>query len=550
MTLNALANDTDPDGDPLTVAAAPTLVSPEGVDPSTYSVSLSEDGQFFFVAGLAGAVPVPLRDHRRQRERLGNHPRRRRPRPRDNRPPIAVRDDVTISRGGTRIVYVMQNDSDPDGDVIALTGFAGAPGVSVDEVGGVGLRITVAPDAPSRVELRTTRSPTGAPIRWTARSSSRSATSPSVDQAPVAKPDVVEVRAGRTVMVPVLLNDYDPEGEAIHVANVATSPSATARIGPGGQEVYVSVDPDGDDRLLLRLRRRRHGRQPHRLVRPGAPRPAGPGQPAARSPAPTSPAPAPATASRSACWPTTPTPTATRSASTRSPPSRRSATATVNPDGTITYASAGGFSGTDTFRYVVVDAKGDRAIGEVLVGVLPNTTGNTPPTASDDAYTVVAGSDTVALDVLTNDSDADGDALHISHAAGNEPAPLDADRTHVMFTPPATITGDTERLDVELHRSTTATGAPTTRSITVDVVATRAPVAPVAVDDVVGPVLPGTALSIDVLANDLDPDGSRADLDTVEHRPGVDVRRRRQGDAHRRRRPARSTPTPSPTRTG
>ena len=59
--------------------------------------------------------------------------------------------------------------------------------------------------------------------------------------------------------------------------------------------------------------------------------------------------------------------------------------ATVNPDGTLTYASAGGFSGTDTFRYVVVDANGDRAIGQVLVGVLPNTTGNTPPTASDDS---------------------------------------------------------------------------------------------------------------------------------------------------------------------
>ena len=69
ITLNALANDTDPDGDPLTVAAAPTLISPEGVDPSTYTATLSDDGQFFFVAAQPGQYLFRYGDHRRQRER-------------------------------------------------------------------------------------------------------------------------------------------------------------------------------------------------------------------------------------------------------------------------------------------------------------------------------------------------------------------------------------------------------------------------------------------------------------------------------------------------
>ncbi len=531
VTLNALANDTDPDGDPLTVAAAPTLVFPEGVDPSTYSVSLSEDGQFFFVAsqpgqylfryGIIDGTESDSAIIRVDVTEAG-----------DNHPPIAVRDDVTISRGGTRLVYVMQNDSDPDGDVIALTGFAAAPGVSVDEVGGVGLRITVAPDTPSRVDFHYSISDGRSdPVDGTVVVSVSDIAS--VDQAPVAKPDVVEVRAGRTVMVPVLLNDFDPEGEAIHVANVATSPSATARIGPGGQDVYVSVDPAATTGFsfaydVADTAGNRTGSfvQVRLVPQDQANRP-----PVAR-----------ADIARTRAGNSITIGVLANDSDPDGDPIRVDSiaaqpafgTATANPDGTITYASAGGFSGTDTFRYVVVDAKGDRAIGQVLVGVLPNTTGNTPPTASDDSYTVVAGSDTVALDVLTNDSDADGDALHISHAAGNEEAPLDADRTHVMFAPPSTIAGDTQRTTLT-YTIDDGHGGTDDAIVTVDVVATRAPVAPVAVDDVVGPVLPGTALTIDVLANDLDPDGSRADLTPSSTDAGGDVRRRREGDAGRRR---------------
>ena len=39
-------------------------------------------------------------------------------------------------------------------------------------------------------------------------------------------------------------------------------------------------------------------------------------------------------------------------------------------------------------------------IGEVLIGVLPADGDNRPPTATNDTYTVIAGSDSVALDVL------------------------------------------------------------------------------------------------------------------------------------------------------
>ena len=63
-------------------------------------------------------------------------------------------------------------------------------------------------------------------------------------------------------------------------------------------------------------------------------------------------------------------------------------TAVANPDGTITYTPIGDVTGSDRLRYVVVDAFGDRAIGEVLVGVIAVDGENHPPSAADDAYTV------------------------------------------------------------------------------------------------------------------------------------------------------------------
>lgn len=508
ITLNALANDTDPDGDPLTVAAAPTLVSPQGLDPSTFTATLSEDGQFFFVAAQPGQYLfrygiIDGSESDSAIIRVDVDPVT------DNRPPVAVRDDVTIGRGGTRMVYVMQNDADPDGDVIAMTGFTGAPGVAVDAIGGVALRVTVAPDAPSRVELHYTISD-GRSDPVDGMVVVAVADAASINQAPVAKPDVIEVRPGRTVMVPVLIDDYDPEGEAIHVANVATSPSATARIGPGGQAVYVSVAPEATTGFSFgydvadATGNRTGSFVQVRLV---------PADQANRPPI------ARADVARTRAGSTITIGVLVNDTDPDGDPLRIDSiaaqpafgTATANPDGTITYVSAGGFTGTDTFRYVVVDAKGDRSIGEVLVGVLPDDTGNTPPTATDDSYTVLAGSDAVALDVLTNDSDADGDALHISRAAGNAPSPLDADHTHVMFTPPVSISGETQRFTIA-YAIDDGHGGSDDATITVDVAATRSPVAPVAVDDVVGPVLPGTTVTVDVLANDLDPDGARSEL--------------------------------------
>ena len=84
-------------------------------------------------------------------------------------------------------------------------------------------------------------------------------------------------------------------------------------------------------------------------------------------------------------------------------------TVSVTSADELRYTPDTGFSGTDGFTYTVSDGEGGTDTATVEVTVEP---ANQVPVASDDSATTTAG-DTVTIDVLANDSDADGDALSI-----------------------------------------------------------------------------------------------------------------------------------------
>jgi hypothetical protein len=78
----------------------------------------------------------------------------------------------------------------------------------------------------------------------------------------------------------------------------------------------------------------------------------------------------------------------------------------------LRYTPADGFNGTDTFTYVAEDEHG--AVSDTaMVTVEVQAVGNSAPVASDDTAQVVAG-ETVTIDVLANDTDADGDDLDLA----------------------------------------------------------------------------------------------------------------------------------------
>ncbi|MFD2454583.1 Ig-like domain-containing protein [Ideonella paludis] len=91
--------------------------------------------------------------------------------------------------------------------------------------------------------------------------------------------------------------------------------------------------------------------------------------------------------------------------------------AVLNADGTVTYKANAGYSGTDTFTYTVADGKGGTSTATVAVQVAAAP--NVAPVAGDDTANVAhAGS--VTINVLANDTDANGDKLTVTGV--NQPA--------------------------------------------------------------------------------------------------------------------------------
>ncbi len=188
--------------------------------------------------------------------------------------------------------------------------------------------------------------------------------------------------------------------------------------------------------------------------------------------------------------------------------------ATLEPDGTVTYRPDPGFTGTDQFTYIVLDTEGARAIGHVMVGVAPRPETNRAPAANDDTIAVLGSVAVVELDVLSNDHDPDGDRLTIVEVSQPTQGTLNlTDDGRVVFEGEAFV----GEAFVDEQQSRGRTGTPTL-SFTYTVsdgngnsddavvrleVQPDAPPPPVAADDVAGPTLGNRSITVDVLANDV-----------------------------------------------
>jgi len=101
-------------------------------------------------------------------------------------------------------------------------------------------------------------------------------------------------------------------------------------------------------------------------------------------------------------------------------------TVIINDDSTLTYVGNQDFNGTDTITYIVSDDKGSTDTSTVKVTV--NVINDTPVVTND---TVTINEDTsVIINVLANDTDIDGDTLTVTSAtAANGTVTINADST-------------------------------------------------------------------------------------------------------------------------
>ncbi|GAA0691539.1 NEW3 domain-containing protein [Marinobacterium maritimum] len=134
---------------------------------------------------------------------------------------------------------------------------------------------------------------------------------------------------------------------------------------------------------------------------------------------------------------------------------------------------------------------------------------NTAPVATNDTASTTENT-AVTIDVLSNDSDADGDSLSISSISGVNGSATITSTGAIRFTPANGFTG-TETFNYSVSDGK---GGSDTATVSVNVTAASTNSAPVALDD--NATSDGSSsVTITVLGNDYDPDGDRIQITSV-----------------------------------
>jgi hypothetical protein len=184
-------------------------------------------------------------------------------------------------------------------------------------------------------------------------------------------------------------------------------------------------------------------------------------------------------------------------------------TVTANANGTVTYTNTSGTSGqTDTFQYTIQDDDGNTSNTATVTVTL--TDANQAPVANNDTATVGEGA-SVSINVIANDTDANGTIDPTTVVIFQNPtsgtATVNANGSVTYTHNGSETTSDSFQYTVRDNNGTVSNVA------TVNITITAGNDPPVATNDS-GQTTSGGTLTINVAANDTDPEG-QLDLDSI-----------------------------------
>jgi len=170
-----------------------------------------------------------------------------------NTPPIARPDDLGVRPGRTTILDVVENDTDPDGDVLTITG-ASPVSESAGKLqfidGSRSLQFTPAPDASGTVSFRYTISD-GRP-GGVAESQVNITIRPTGENLPpiANRLSGVAVEAGQTVSYNVLTDWIDPDGDDLQLTGAASTSGDTVRFRPDGEITFSHTTAERGQKVV------------------------------------------------------------------------------------------------------------------------------------------------------------------------------------------------------------------------------------------------------------------------------------------------------------
>ncbi|HEX4442169.1 MAG TPA: tandem-95 repeat protein [Galbitalea sp.] len=225
IDIPVLANDVDPDGDPLTLVQTLPQNVPANAGLLFVSGTVlrylapSRPGNYTAVYAVAGPDGQTARAQVKIAVRQVDL--------QSNNPPVPQTLTARVLAGGTVTINVPLSGIDPDGDTVQLLGQETSP--EKGNVIGVGQNTITyqAGDYSSGTDTFTYGVIDALGARATGTVRVGIAAKPSGSPNPVAALDTVTVRPGVTVSVQVLANDSDPDGSPLHVVSVEPNDHVT-----------------------------------------------------------------------------------------------------------------------------------------------------------------------------------------------------------------------------------------------------------------------------------------------------------------------------------
>ncbi|MBI4601559.1 MAG: tandem-95 repeat protein [Planctomycetes bacterium] len=247
VTIEVLRNDLDPDGDALSVASVTAPASGTAVRNAGGTVTYTPRAGFNGVDSFRYTASDGKGGTASAQVRVAVNP--------VNDPPVARGDAATTPEDTPVEVNVTANDSDPEGEALAVLSVEGVPNGSASVVGTGRVRYTPGLDLHGVFSFRYA---VGDPRGGTASAEVTVTVTP-VEDPPRAAPDFASTTEDTAVTIPVLANDRDPEGDALTLVSV-TAPQHGTAVAAGNQARYTpAADFSGTDSFTYTVRDAKNG---------------------------------------------------------------------------------------------------------------------------------------------------------------------------------------------------------------------------------------------------------------------------------------------------
>ena len=407
-----------------------------------------------------------------------------------NRPPVAVNDAYSLSPGSQSVLNVLANDTDPDQDDLRISAYS---------LPGKGSLVVTDKLITYTANLNASGTDTFAYSISDGRGGSSTAivniNFVLANNPAVAVDDVFEMTQNTTLVIDVLRNDYDLEGDSFNVIRFTQPYNGTVTRGIANELVYSpDVDFVGDEifsytiqdaqgnlsTALVHLSVSNNGPQVVALYDAVA-----------------------IAINTSIKIDVLSNDSASSSQELTISDFTQPAHGTVSlANDKLTYTPQAGFFGDDVFTYRVIDTLGNAASASVYVTV---NKGNTAPVAMDDVAFTQANV-AVSIDVLSNDTDADNDPIQLIGLSQGAHGGTLLSGSNIIYQPESGYVGQ----DSFTYLIADPSGDRSQGTVLVNIVDGNR--APSAEDDAIR-VYQGASIKYDVLSNDSAPDG---DLLTIE----------------------------------